>query len=141
MINYALGATLVSGLVVSGVAYSMAGAKVNKCKNSAAIHSQQGLLVLGAVLSTMAIVQFMNGPALLEKANAHELRMMFGGVCAVVSVVVIALGALIYDKCKPTGDKTKDPNMLDSKHKNEAIALIVLGVLSLGASGYMLTRK
>lgn len=132
MINYALGATLVSGLVVSGIGYSLA-ESARKCASTPAQNAQQGLLVLGAVLSTMAVVQFMNGPALLEKANAQELRMMFAGVCAVVSVVIIALGALIYDKCK-----SKD---LTGTHKNEAIALIVLGVLSLGASGYMLTRK
>lgn len=122
-----LAVTLLAGLVIAGMGYSLQ-AKMSGCSDKNAQRAVTGLIVLGTVLSVMAIVQFMNGGDKLNKLA--DLRMMFAGVCAVVSVVVIALASLIYDKCK-TEDK-------DTRFKQESIALIVLGVLSLGASGGLL---
>lgn len=125
IINYALAATLFAGLLISYFAYGIIGT----CTDTNAKRASRGLLVLGAVLSAMAITQFMNGGDALLK-HKGDLRQMFGGVCALVSIVVIALAAVVRSKCNPTD--TKSPVKKDSDY------LIAFGVLGLAGSAAVL---
>ena len=122
IITSALAATLFAGLLISYFAYKILG---GTCIDKNAVRASRGLLVLGAVLSTMAIVQFMNGGDVLLK-HKGDLRQIFGGVLALVSVVVIALSAIVRNKCD---DKTV---------KKDTDFLIAFGVLSLAGSAAVL---
>lgn len=126
IINYALAATLIAGLLISIFAYRIVG---SSCTGTDAVRAGRGLLVLGAVLSAMAITQFMNGSDALLK-HKGDLRQMFGGVCVLVSIVVIALASVVRSKCKD-----KDPK---STVKKDSDYLIGFGALGLAGSAAVL---
>lgn len=123
IITSALAATIFAGLLISYFAYKLV---AGSCTGDAQ-RAARGLLVLGAVLATMAVVQFMNGGDVLLK-HKGDLRQIFGGVLALVSIVVIALAAVVRSKC---GDK-------DDTVKKDSDYLIAFGVLSLAGSGAVL---